>query len=396
MQNHPPVAELVAEPLHHQRGIGGHGIGGLLLIVEQPAQVLGRILVEAHCSAALVECFRCQAGQLAGERAQSGAEFGGPSDSVSAPEREPCRFTERRNHQHPVVRDLGDPPACRAQRDDVSGPGLVDHLLVEFAYPRGLFGVRPGHQVHGEQPAVRDGAAGGDRQPLRTRPRRQQAGITVVDQPRPQLCELGGRVLAGQQIQRRLERAAGQRRERCTSPHRVEPQVGVQGLQRARGDGVLGKHIERIRGHRQALDLPGEHPLHRHRAADQIGAVLREHHAARDLADLVPGPADPLQPVGHRRWRLHLNDEIDRAHIDSELEAGGGHHGFEPAALEVVLNRGALFLAHRAVMRPGQQRLGAVRLPAGHDVCGRTARHLGVGWRRKLDARPFGVNLVEP
>ena len=50
MQNHPPVAELVAEPLHHERGIGGHGVGGLPLVVEQAAQVLGGVLIETHCA----------------------------------------------------------------------------------------------------------------------------------------------------------------------------------------------------------------------------------------------------------------------------------------------------------------------------------------------------------
>ena len=252
--------------------------------------------------------------------------------------------------------DLGDPPAGRAQRDHVAGPRLVDHLLVEFAYPRGLFGFRTGCQVDGEQSAVGDRAAGGHRQPLRARPRGERARIAVVHQPRAQLGELGRRVLAGQQVQRRLERAARQRRERRAAPHRLEPEVGVQRLERAGGHGVLGQHVERVRRHPHRLDLAGQHPPHRHRAADQVGAVLRKQHALRDLADLVARPADALQPAGHRRRRLHLDHQVDRAHVDAQLQAGGGDDGLEPSGLEVVLDQRALLLADRAVVGLGQQR----------------------------------------
>ena len=42
------------------------------------------------------------------------------------------------------------------------------------------------------------------------------------------------------------------------------------------------------------------------------------------LADGVPGAADALQAAAHRTWRLDLDDEIDRAHVDAELEAASG------------------------------------------------------------------------
>ena len=104
------------------------------------------------------------------------------------------------------------------------------------------------------------------------------------------------------------------------------------GSSAARGDGVLGQHVERVGRHPHGLDVAGQHPLHRHRAVDQVGAVLGEQHALRDLADLVPGPADALQAAGHRRRCLHLDHQVDRAHVDAQLEAGGGDHGLEPPA----------------------------------------------------------------
>ena len=39
---------------------------------------------------------------------------------------------------------------------------------------------------------------------------------------------------------------------------------------------------------------------------------------------LVAGAADALQARGDRRRRLDLDDEVDRTHVDAELEAGGG------------------------------------------------------------------------
>ena len=39
-----------------------------------------------------------------------------------------------------------------------------------------------------------------------------------------------------------------------------------------------------------------------------------------DLADLVARASDPLQPAGHRGWCLDLDHQIDRAHVDAELE----------------------------------------------------------------------------
>ena len=38
------------------------------------------------------------------------------------------------------------------------------------------------------------------------------------------------------------------------------------------------------------------------------------------LADLVAGAADALEPAADRARRLDQHDEVDRAHVDAELE----------------------------------------------------------------------------
>ena len=53
-------------------------------------------------------------------------------------------------------------------------------------------------------------------------------------------------------------------------------------------------------------------------------------------------------------------DQVDRAHVDAQLQAGGGDHGGQPAGLEVLLDLGPLLLGDRAVVGPGEQRRGTL------------------------------------
>ena len=70
-------------------------------------------------------------------------------------------------------------------------------------------------------------------------------------------------------------------------------------------------------------------------------------------ADLVAGAADALQPGGHRRRRLDLDDEVDGAHVDAELEAGRRDDGGQAARLERLLDLRALLARDRAVVGAG-------------------------------------------
>ena len=119
--------------------------------------------------------------------------------------------------------------------------------------------------------------------------------------------------------------------------------------------------------------------------------MLGEQHPPAGLADLVPGAADALQGAGHAGRRLDLDHQVDRAHVDPELEAAGGDHGRQPPALEVVLDEGALLLGDGAVVGLGDDRLGAVRLPGlRHDL----RRRRPAGLEGPAGAR--GRDLVEP
>ena len=293
--------------------------------------------------------------------------------------------------------DVLDAPRRRAEREDVTDAGLVDHLLVELADPGAPLPGVAADQEHAEQAAVGDGAAAGDREPLRPRTGRELAGDAVPHQPRAQLGELVGGVATGEEVQHGVVRRARQAGERRGAADQVVEGVDVPRLHGGGGDELLGEHVERVGGHPHRLDRTGAHPLDGDGGLGEVAAMLGEEHAAGDLADLVAGAADALQGAGDAGRGLDLHDEVDRAHVDAELETAGGDHGGQAAALEVVLDEGALLLGDRAVVGAGEHRGGALAAPGlrhhlGRDLAGATGDHVtGLG----LHAGALGGDLVE-
>jgi hypothetical protein len=57
----------------------------------------------------------------------------------------------------------------------------------------------------------------------------------------------------------------------------------------------------------------------------------------------VAGAADPLEAGGDGLRRLDLQHEVDRPHVDAELEAGGRDETWQFAGLEQVLDDQPLF-----------------------------------------------------
>ena len=89
----------------------------------------------------------------------------------------------------------------------------------------------------------------------------------------------------------------------------------------------------------------------------QVGAELGEDPALGRVADVVAGAADPLQAGGDRLRRLDLEHEVDRAHVDAELEARGGDQARQLARLELVLDHEPLLARQRAVVGAGDRLL---------------------------------------
>ena len=377
VQHDAPVAELVAEPLHDQRPVVGHVAGRLPLVGEVLDHVPRGERVEPRFLELRDGLLVGQLRQLADLRADRLAELGGPARRVAVPERQLARLAGGGQHQHAVRRDVLDPPRAGAEHEHVADPRLVHHLFVELADPSRLLALR-GRQEHPEQPPVRDRAAAGHRQLLRPWPAVDHAGHPVPDDPRPQAGELLARVPPGEHVEHRLEHRPGQPAERRRAPHQGLEVVHRPVVECRHRDDLLGEHVQRVARDPQLLDRAVVHPARDDGGLHQVTGVLGEDDPAGDVADVVPGPADPLQPAGHRRRRLDLDDQVDRAHVDAELEAGRGDHGGQPPGLERLLDLGPLLPGHRAVVRPRDRDwLVGVAGPFGGELVEPSAEPLG-------------------
>ena len=129
---------------------------------------------------------------------------------------------------------------------------------------------------------------------------------------------------------------------------------------------------------------------------DEVTAVLGEDLADARLSDLVAGAADALHARGNRRRSLDLDDEVDGAHVDAELEAARRHQGRQPSLLEVLFDLQPLLAGDAAVVRPHEVLAGQL-VQAAAQPLGEAARvHEDQGGpmradqlqQARVDARP--------
>ena len=110
-----------------------------------------------------------------------------------------------------------------------------------------------------------------------------------------------------------------------------------------------------LRGIAGRFDGAVVHRLGDRRAGHEVAAELREDDAFADRVGLVAAAADALQAARDRRRRFDLHDEIDRAHVDAELERRGGDERPQRAGLEQVLDLHALRPRDRSVVRADER-----------------------------------------
>ncbi len=131
-------------------------------------------------------------------------------------------------------------------------------------------------------------------------------------------------------------------------------------------DDLLGEHVERVAGHDGRLDQPFAHAPGDDGALEQVAPELREDAPAAHLLDPVTGAADPLQPARDRLRRLDLQDEVDGAHVDPQLQRARRDEARQLAGLQQLLDLRALLARERAVvgagdLAPGRARSAAAR-----------------------------------
>jgi hypothetical protein len=134
-------------------------------------------------------------------------------------------------------------------------------------------------------------------------------------------------------------------------------------LLRGDPDDLLRQHVERVARDLRLLDRPLLHPLHDHGRLEQVSAELGEDATAGDGGEVVAGTTHALQPARDRLRRLDLDHEVDRAHVDAELEGRGGDEAGDLASLEQLLDLEPLLARQRAVVGAGDLFLGQLVQP---------------------------------
>ena len=119
---------------------------------------------------------------------------------------------------------------------------------------------------------------------------------------------------------------------------------------------MLGQHVERVAERSDRLDVPAVHAGGDHRRLEQVAPVGGQEHALAHRAHLVAGTPDPLQSVGDRGWRAHLDDEVDGPHVDAQLKGTRRHHAGKTPRLQLRLDLESPVLADRAMVSPGDDR----------------------------------------
>ena len=84
--------------------------------------------------------------------------------------------------------------------------------------------------------------------------------------------------------------------------------------------------------------------------------MLGVEESARNFAHAVSGAAHALKCGSNRGRGSHLDYEVHVAHVDAQLQGAGGDYAAQGSALERLLDEGALFLGHGAVVRAGERR----------------------------------------
>ena len=117
-----PVADLVAEPLDHDRAVARHGPGGRGLVLEVGDEVGRGAPVEARSrprSRAAARSGPAATSSRASRPTASPSSYG-PPDALALPERNRPRRAGGRGHDHPVAGDLLDAPGGGAQHEGLA------------------------------------------------------------------------------------------------------------------------------------------------------------------------------------------------------------------------------------------------------------------------------------
>ncbi len=180
-----------------------------------------------------------------------------------------------------------------------------------------------------------------------------------------------------------------------------EHRIGVERRGAGHAKQVLGEHVEPAGPRRIAVEFARRDAGDRRGAFQNLEPVGGDENGLRGFVHAVVGATDPLQQARHAFRRADLDDLIDAAPVDAEVERGGRDDRAQLPGGHRRLDAAALLDLQTAVVQPDRQRRVVeapqrlehqLRLGAGvdeHDrrAGGADARH---HLRRRLEAHVAG------
>ncbi len=342
------AAALVEEPLGDDARLRGHGPERGAPREDVVAHELGAAAIErrsVHERGDRILAARRGHGDLLAQRRHLGRQLARARRALAEPERDRRRCAARALDAHLAHLDAADAPRRVAEQEDVARHRLDGEVLVERADERAL-GLE--HDVVARE--VGDGAARRDGGEARAAPAAQAAvdGVAVEQRARAAAAR---RDAVGQHVDDRIEVGARQVRVRSGLREPRVERVLVPLVGRARRDDLLREDVERGVAQADAVDLGAPRGAHEGGALDELVAREREEAALGRRADRVARAPDALQARRDRARRPDEAHEIDRAHVDAELERRRRDDELEVARLEARLGLVSPVARHAAVVR---------------------------------------------
>ena len=124
----------------------------------------------------------------------------------------------------------------------------------------------------------------------------------------------------GDEIEHRVEIGACEPGIRRGARHLREQFIGEERLAAGAAEHVLRQHVERAGPRRRRVLRIVDDGADRGAAFQHLEAIGRHQNAARRLVQAVVGAADALQQARGALRRADIDDEVDVAPVDAEIE----------------------------------------------------------------------------
>ena len=154
----------------------------------------------------------------------------------------------------------------------------------------------------------------------------------------------------GDEIDHRLEILVREPAVGRGGAHLLVERADVEGLGAGHAEHVLGEHVEGAEARVGRVLRRLVHGVERRPAFEDLEAVGRHEIGLGRLVEAVVGAADALHDAARAFRGAVIDDEIDVAPVDAEIEGRGADHGAQPALGHGRLDAPPLPDVERAVM----------------------------------------------